>query len=118
MIAYYGPYNSRTGRARALGQDAVITPAPAAPAAPPTPAPFGSGAPGGPTPPPAGPSPAPAAAAPAPAPAAPSQGWMVNIAGKDISGWTIVLSALVVAGGIAVVAFTTEDVDKYYARKT
>jgi len=116
MIAYHGPYNSRTGRSRVLGQDAVITPAPAAPAAPPTPEPFGSGAPGGPTPPPSGPSPAPASSAPAPAPA-PSKGWTVSLGGKEISGWTLLLSTAVIAGGIAVVVFTGEDIDKYYARK-
>lgn len=115
MIAYHGPYNSRR---RTLGQDAVIAPAPAAPAAPPTPEPFGSGAPGGPTPPPSGPAPAAAATPAAPPAPAPSKPWTVTIGGKEISGWTLVLSGLIVAGGIALVTFTKADVDKYYARKT
>jgi hypothetical protein len=41
----------------------------------------------------------------------------VSLGGKEISGWTLLLSTAVIAGGIAVVVFTGEDIDKYYARK-
>jgi len=104
MIAYHAPYSSKLGRAPFLGQDAVITPVAPPPAVMPTPEPTGQ-------------IPAPA---PAPAPAvvpASGQGWMVTIAGKSISGWTLVLSGLVITGGIALVVFTKEDIDRIYARK-
>lgn len=104
MIAYHAPYSSKLGRAPFLGQDAVITPVAPPPAVMPDPEPTGQQIPVS--------VPAPAASQ---APA--SKEWMVSIAGKSVSGWTLVLSALVITGGIALVVFTKEDIDRIYARK-
>jgi hypothetical protein len=115
MIAYHGPYNSRIGRAPFLGQDAVIQPVAPPPPAVPTPEPFG-----GPdttvTPPPTGTTPVQAPPPVVPTPPA-KPGWMVTIGGKTISGWTLVLSGAVLVGGIALVAYTKEDIDLLYAKK-
>lgn len=108
MIAYHGPYNARLGRAPFLGQDAVITPASTSPAPLPTPEPYGRTPVAAPTPP----------QPETQAPPAEKKPWTVTIAGQTISGWTLVMSGLVIAGGIALVVFTKEDVDKIYARKT
>ena len=108
MIAYHAPYSSKLGRAPFLGQDAVITPVAPAPAAMPDPEPTGQQVPVSVPPPPAPPAPQ--------APA--SKEWTVSIGGKSVSGWTLVLSALVITGGIALVVFTKEDIDAIYARKT
>lgn len=121
MIAYHGPYNSKLGRSPVLGQDAIIEPFEPTPGELPTPEPFG-----GPntvvTLPPTGTTPA-QAAAPAPVPIPVVQtppakpGWMVKIGGKSISGWTLVLASSVIVGGIALVAYTKEDIDMFYAKK-
>lgn len=105
MIAYHAPYSSKLGRAPFLGQDAVITPVAPPPAVMPTPEPTGQ---------------IPVYVAPPPAPqaTAPAQPWTVTIGGKSVAGWTLVLSALVITGGIALVVFTKEDIDRIYARKT
>lgn len=95
MISYYGPFDSRYGRATFLGQDAVIVPTPAPKAPPPDPEP-------------AGPQPMPAVVAPTVAPSEPT----VSIGGHPVSIVALTLAGVISLGAIALVVSTTSSMKR------
>jgi hypothetical protein len=95
MISYFGPFDSRFGRATFLGQDAVIVPVPAAPARTPDPEP-------------AGPQAAPAVA---PATGAP-EGPTISIGGRQVSVVALALAGAISLGAIALVVSTTSSMNR------
>lgn len=96
MISYFGPFDSRFGRATFLGQDAQIVPVPATPGRTPDPEP-------------AGPQPVPVVVAPhASAPSGPT----ISIGGREISVVTLALAGAISLGAIALVVSTTASMNR------